>query len=38
MFKGGFALGMMAKDLAVAAELADAMGSTSPTAHLVVSL
>ncbi len=37
-YAGGFALGLMAKDLAVAAELADAVGLPSPLAHAVAEL
>jgi 3-hydroxyisobutyrate dehydrogenase len=37
-YDGGFSLALMAKDLGVAADLADAMGTPSPTAHLMASL
>lgn len=37
-YNGGFSLGLMAKDLAVASHLADAMGAQSPLAHAVASL
>ncbi|WP_051093368.1 NAD(P)-dependent oxidoreductase [Sphingobium indicum] len=37
-YAGGFSLALMAKDLAVAADLADAMGLASPLAHATAEL
>lgn len=37
-YDGGFSLALMAKDLGVAADLADAMGTPSPTSRLMASL
>ena len=37
-YDGGFSLALMAKDLNVAADLADAMKALSPTSHLMASL
>ncbi|MCP5364500.1 MAG: NAD(P)-dependent oxidoreductase [Hyphomicrobiales bacterium] len=37
-YAGGFSLGLMAKDLAVAAELADTMGMASPLTHAIAEL
>ena len=37
-YDGGFSLALMAKDLRVAADLADAMATPSPTSRLMASL